>query len=67
MERILNQNEVAKLLGISTRTLERHRVTGTGPRFARVGRLVRYRQCDLTDYVNRNLRSSTSDKERAHD
>jgi predicted DNA-binding transcriptional regulator AlpA len=61
MDRVLNQKEAAKLLGVSTRTLERHRVTGTGPRFTRLGRLVRYRQCDLADYVDRNLRASTSE------
>ena len=61
MERILDQKEAAELLGVSTRTLERHRVTGTGPRFTRIGRLVRYRPCDLADYVDRNLRNSTSE------
>jgi predicted DNA-binding transcriptional regulator AlpA len=61
MERILNQKEVAKLFGVSTRTLERHRVAGTGPRYTLLGRLVRYRQSDLVDYVDRNLRSSTCD------
>ena len=60
MERVLNQKEAAKLLGVSTRTLERHRVTGAGPRYARLGRLVRYRECDLAEFVKCNLRSSTS-------
>jgi excisionase family DNA binding protein len=67
VERILNQKEVAKLLGISTRTLERHRVAGTGPRYAVLGKLVRYRQSDLADYVERHLRSSTSDASLAND
>jgi predicted DNA-binding transcriptional regulator AlpA len=61
MDHVLNQKEAAKLLGVSTRTLERHRVTGTGPRFARIGRLIRYRPCDLSAYIERNLLSSTSD------
>lgn len=61
MERVLTQKEAAALLGVSTRTLERHRVTGTGPRFASLGRLVRYRQQDLADFVDRNLRTSTSE------
>ena len=61
MDRLLDQNEVAKLLGLSARTLERLRVTGTGPQFIRIGRLVRYRPCDLADYVDRNLRNSTSE------
>jgi hypothetical protein len=45
---------------LSVRTLERHRVAGTGPRRARLGRLVRYRQCDLTEWIENNLRDSTS-------
>jgi predicted DNA-binding transcriptional regulator AlpA len=61
MERILNQKEVAKLLGVSTRTLERHRVAGTGPRYTLLGKLVRYQQSDLVDFVKRNLRQSTSE------
>ena len=30
-------------------------------RFTRLGRLVRYRRCDLVDWVERGLRFSTSD------
>lgn len=61
MEQLLDQHEAAKLLGISARTLERHRLTGTGPRFSRIGRLVRYRQCDLAAYIEQHLRTSTSE------
>jgi predicted DNA-binding transcriptional regulator AlpA len=61
MESLLNQKQVARVLGVSVRTLERHRVAGTGPRWARLGRLVRYRQSDLTAWVDSNLRSSTSE------
>jgi predicted DNA-binding transcriptional regulator AlpA len=61
MESLLNQKQAARVLGISVRTLERHRVAGTGPRWARLGRLVRYRQCDLTEWVESNLRDSTSE------
>ena len=61
MEQLLDQNEAAKLLGVSPRTLERHRLTGTGPKFTRLGRLIRYRPCDLADHVERNLRTSTSE------
>jgi predicted DNA-binding transcriptional regulator AlpA len=61
MESLLNQKQAAQVLGISVRTLERHRVAGTGPRWARLGRLVRYRQSDLIAWVDSNLRSSTSE------
>jgi excisionase family DNA binding protein len=61
VDRLLTQKEVAHQLGISERTLERHRVTGTGPRWARLGRLVRYRVSDLEQWVEASLRTSTSD------
>jgi predicted DNA-binding transcriptional regulator AlpA len=61
MDRVLTQNEVAKLYGLSVRTLERHRTAGTGPKFTRIGRLIRYREQDLADYVESNLHTSTSE------
>ena len=65
MERLLTQKEVARQLGISGRTLERHRVTGTGPRWLRLGRLVRYRISDLEEWVELSVRRSTSDNAEA--
>jgi excisionase family DNA binding protein len=58
---LLSQKQAARMLGLSVRTLERHRIAGTGPRFARLGRLVRYRQNDLDQWVESNLRNSTSE------
>jgi len=64
MNLLLDQKTAAKLLGLSVRTLERHRVAGTGPRFARLGRLVRYREKDLIEWINKNLRNSTAEMSR---
>jgi predicted DNA-binding transcriptional regulator AlpA len=64
MDSLLNQKAASKLLGLSVRTLERHRVAGTGPPYACLGRLIRYRESDLKDWVERNLRSSTSESSR---
>ena len=61
MDHLLDQREAALILKISVRTLERHRGAGTGPRFCRLGRLVRYRECDLEEWLGRSLHSSTSD------
>jgi predicted DNA-binding transcriptional regulator AlpA len=61
MDRLLDQRKAAEILGVSVRTLERHRITGTGPQFCRLGRLVRYRECDVEEWVSRSLRTSTSD------
>jgi len=61
MDSLLSQKHAARILSLSVRTLERHRLTGTGPRYARLGRLIRYRQNDLMEWVDQNLRNSTSE------
>jgi predicted DNA-binding transcriptional regulator AlpA len=61
MQSLLDQKRAAQFLGLSVRTLERHRVAGTGPRYSRLGRLIRYRPGDLTEWVEGNLRYSTSE------
>jgi predicted DNA-binding transcriptional regulator AlpA len=60
MDALLSQKQAARIVGISVRTLERHRLAGTGPRYARLGRLIRYRECDLAEWVHDSLRTSTS-------
>ncbi|RDV04519.1 helix-turn-helix transcriptional regulator [Undibacter mobilis] len=60
MAKLLDQNQVSERWGVSVRTLERYRLTGTGPRFIRIGRLVRYRESDLEEYVFDHVRTSTS-------
>jgi len=66
MDSLLTQKHAARILGLSVRTLERHRLAGTGPRYARLGRLIRYRQNDLIEWVDGNLRNSTSETSRQH-
>jgi predicted DNA-binding transcriptional regulator AlpA len=61
MNFLIDQKQAARILGLSVRTLERHRIAGTGPRFARLGRLIRYRQNDLIEWVDSKLRNSTSE------
>ena len=61
---ILDTAGAAKYLGISCPTLERFRVTGAGPAFAKLspGRRgpVRYRKADLDSWLVSRLVSSTS-------
>lgn len=58
---LLTGAETAKLLKLSERTLERHRLTGTGPRFVRLGRAIRYRRGDIADHIERHAHRSTSE------
>jgi len=56
-----NPREAAACLGLSTRTLERYRVSGDGPVFVKLGGKVRYLREDLDAWVRSRRRKSTSD------
>jgi predicted DNA-binding transcriptional regulator AlpA len=61
MQPLLTQRQASTLLCLSERTLERLRVAGTGPRFVRAGRSVRYRQSDLEAWIVERVVGSTSE------
>ena len=48
---------------ISVRTMQRWRISGTGPVWCRLGRLVRYRQSDLDAHLAAHATRSTSEAE----
>jgi predicted DNA-binding transcriptional regulator AlpA len=62
---LLTQREAALALRLSERTLERMRVNGTGPRFVKCNRNIRYQQQDLEQWIAGRVRISTSQKETA--
>ena len=57
---LFTQPETAEATRLSERTLERHRLTGTGPQFVRLGRRVFYRREDVEEWIAANVCSSTS-------
>ncbi|KAA5601759.1 helix-turn-helix transcriptional regulator [Blastochloris sulfoviridis] len=59
--RYLRTPEAARFLGLSGRTLEKHRTYGTGPRYCKLGGRVVYRLEDLVAWVELGLKASTSD------
>jgi predicted DNA-binding transcriptional regulator AlpA len=59
--RYLRTPEAARFLGISGRTLEKHRTYGTGPSYRKIGGRVVYRVEDLQNWADLGLRTSTSD------
>ncbi|MCK5384406.1 MAG: helix-turn-helix domain-containing protein [Alphaproteobacteria bacterium] len=61
METLLTPDQTAEHLCISEMTLRKWRWEGKGPRFVKMGRKVLYRQIDLNDYVEGQVRVSTSD------
>ncbi len=58
---LMTEAEVAETLRISVRTLQAWRVSGNGPRYAKIGRSVRYRRSDIDNWVLIGSRLSTSD------
>jgi excisionase family DNA binding protein len=58
---VLTTTEAAAYLSVKPTTLEQWRWNGRGPRFAKIGRTVRYRQVDLDDFITNRLFSSTTE------
>ena len=61
IEILLTDHDLEHMTGRARSTWQKDRLTGRGPRFIRVGRLVRYRQSDVEHW----LEAQTSDSEPA--
>lgn len=59
--RFVRTPDAAVHLGLSARTLEKHRCFGTGPLFRKLGGRIVYAIADLDDWAELGLRTSTSD------
>jgi predicted DNA-binding transcriptional regulator AlpA len=59
--RFLRTPEAARFLGLSGRTLEKHRTYGTGPTYRKIGGRVIYALDDLKSWADRGAKKSTSD------
>lgn len=59
--RYLRTHEAALFLGLSPRTLEKHRTYGTGPVYRKLGGRVVYAIVDLQQWADSGTVSSTSD------
>lgn len=54
-QKLLNSEDAAKFLGLSSRrSLESMRWRGIGPKFVKVGKLVRYSTDDLLAFIEDN-------------
>ena len=60
---VLDTEQAAAYLKVSTQLLELMRVRGDGPKFSRLGgnRLIRYRRASLDEWVMFHERTSTAD------
>jgi|Cruoilmetagenom7_1024161.scaffolds.fasta_scaffold73426_2 predicted DNA-binding transcriptional regulator AlpA len=57
---LLTQKDVAECLGKSVKWCERARIEGTGPKYLKLGRNVRYRAEDVVQWMNDRVFESTS-------
>jgi hypothetical protein len=60
--RFLVTRDAAKFLGVSMRTLEKHRTYGTGPAYRKLGGRIVYALDDLRAWAENGLRRSTSEQ-----
>lgn len=56
LPRFLTELETSRVLQVSAATLRTWRCRGTGPKFVRLGRCVRYRPEDLARFADKNTR-----------
>jgi predicted DNA-binding transcriptional regulator AlpA len=52
IETLLDEKELARLIRVSTGTLRFWRINGKGPRYRKVGQLVRYAPSDVNEWLN---------------
>ncbi len=63
LDRLVNENEAAELLGYTARALQGWRLRGGGPEFVRVSaRSIRYRRRDLLAWADDRVCRNTSQK-----
>lgn len=62
MSRTMRTPEAAECLGLAPRTLENWRQQGKGPRYARVGHVVIYREEDIDAYIRSCLIGSDTER-----
>jgi excisionase family DNA binding protein len=49
--KLVDVEVVAEMLGVSTRTVSRFRDSGRIPKAVTIGRCVRWRQCDIEQWI----------------
>ena len=58
-DRLLNSEEVSEYLGISTHTVEMWRRKKIGPPWSKIGRAVRYKESDVSAWVESRSQETT--------
>jgi predicted DNA-binding transcriptional regulator AlpA len=53
-EALMDSQEAAKFIGLSVWWLLKARNKGSGPKYVKIGRAVRYSKASLLDFIQRN-------------
>ena len=59
-EVLLTDDDLERITGRAKSCWQKDRMAGTGPKFIRVGRLIRYRRADVEEWLNSRTVTSTS-------
>lgn len=59
-DELIDECALATRLGVSRSTLQSWRYGGRGPRFIKLGRMVRYRNADVDAYLRANTRGKVA-------
>jgi hypothetical protein len=59
MDELMTPEQLAEFLQVSTGTLANDRYLGKGPRFIKLGKLVRYRRADVLAHLDENAYTRT--------
>ena len=62
-ERLLNDHEVAALVGVSVATVRRWRLLRRGPRYLRIGVLIRYRPDSIREWLDARPTGGATDSD----
>jgi excisionase family DNA binding protein len=57
---LIDEAALAARLGVSRSTLQSWRYSGRGPRFIKLGRMVRYRVADVDAYLSANTHGNVA-------
>ena len=62
----LRTDQMPIYTGIASSTWAKRRLTGDSPPYVKCGKLILYRRCDIDNWMQKNLRNSTSDNGCSH-
>jgi predicted DNA-binding transcriptional regulator AlpA len=64
-EKYYSPKDAAAYLRSSPSTLAKRRLYGSGPRYCRIGRAIRYRKSDLDEFMAKSAVESTFEKSKS--